>query len=199
MGRGDFTSSSSTMTKRRAIDADERALWQAAMRGVTRHRAGGKKASIAPNDSLSVPLGGRGQGEVGLTTGAAIPPPRLTSPPPRAEREKRESEAGIDRRQALRLKRGQLPIEARLDLHGMTQGEAHRELAAFVARNHAAGKRVLLIVTGKGTREGSGVLRAAVPRWLAEPALRPAVLTTASAVPRDGGDGARYLLLRRAR
>lgn len=81
----------------------------------------------------------------------------------------------------------------------MTQAEAHRELAAFVARNHAAGKRVLLVVTGKGTREGTGVLRAAVPRWLAEPALRDRVLATAPAVPRDGGDGARYILLRRAR
>lgn len=136
---------------------------------------------------------------MGLKTDAAIPPPHLTSPPSRAARDKKESEAGIDRRQALRLKRGQLAIEARLDLHGMTQAEAHRELASFVARHHAAGKRVLLVVTGKGTREGTGVLRAAVPRWLAEPALRDRVLATRPAVPRDGGDGALYILLRRTR
>ncbi|MGH6981326.1 MAG: Smr/MutS family protein [Stellaceae bacterium] len=115
------------------------------------------------------------------------------------EKSHRGTNGGIDRRQELRLKRGQLPVEARLDLHGMTQAEAHRALAAFVARGHAAGKRTLLVVTGKGTREGTGVLRAAVPRWLTEPALRDRVLSIAPAVPRDGGGGALYVLLRRAR
>ncbi len=97
-----------------------------------------------------------------------------------------------------------MSIEARLDLHGMTQAQAHRALASFLARSHAAGKRDVLIVTGKGTRQGAegsptGVLRRTVPRWLAEPALRQLVLATAAALPRDGGGGALYLLLRRTR
>ncbi|MGH6989108.1 MAG: Smr/MutS family protein [Stellaceae bacterium] len=92
-----------------------------------------------------------------------------------------------------------MPIEARLDLHGLTQAEAHRALAGFVAQSHGAGKRVVLIVTGKGSRDGTGVLKAAVPRWLDEPGLRDRVLAAAPAQPRDGGGGALYLLLRRAR
>ena len=92
-----------------------------------------------------------------------------------------------------------MPIEARLDLHGMTQEAAHRELAGFIARAAASGKRSLLIITGKGSREGGGVLRAALPRWLAEPALRARVLALAPAQPKDGGGGAFYLLLRRER
>jgi DNA-nicking Smr family endonuclease len=179
------------MTKRRAIDSDERALWQAAMRGVTRHRAKVKVEEDFPEMISPAPAkaGAHGDAERGASMDSGLRP----------KAGKKGEGQGIDRRQALRLKRGQLPIEARLDLHGMTQAEAHRALAAFVARGHAAGKRVLLIVTGKGTREGSGVLRAAVPRWLAEPALRPLVLTSEPAVPRDGGDGALYLLLRRSR
>ncbi len=178
---------------RRAIDPDESALWHAAMRGVTRHRAAAKKAAEVqePKKDNVVPAKAGAQGRRTSLT--------LDSRVRGNDDVTRHSEPGIDRRQALRLKRGQLPIEARLDLHGLTQAAAHRELAAFVARSHAAGKRVLLVVTGKGTREGTGVLRAAVPRWLSEPALRERVLATRPATPRDGGDGALYVLLRRAR
>jgi DNA-nicking Smr family endonuclease len=108
--------------------------------------------------------------------------------------------AGVDRRSAERLKRGKLPIEAKLDLHGHTQAEAHRELDAFLARAQGAGKRCVLIVTGKGTtKETGGVLRAQVPRWLNEPANRARVLAFAHAQPQHGGHGALYVLLRRQR
>lgn len=177
---------------RRAIDPDDIALWHAAMRGVARHRPATK--TPPPEVHKKNPVLPAQAGTQGQRT-APAPDSRVRANDDLGK----TSGEGIDRRQALRLKRGQLPIEARLDLHGMTQAEAHRELASFVARNHAAGKRVLLVVTGKGTREGTGVLRAAAPRWLAEPALRDRVLTTAPAVPRDGGDGALYILLRRAR
>lgn len=185
---------------RRAIDPDESALWHAAMRGVARHRAA-KKVAVPPKALSSEKIsatpakaGVHGKIEPGIAMDSGL----------RRNGDKEQPSGGIDRRQELRLKRGQLPVEARLDLHGMTQAEAHRELAAFIARSHAAGKRTLLVVTGKGTRSGvggspTGVLRAAVPRWLAEPALRDKVLSTAPAVPRDGGSGALYILLRRAR
>lgn len=104
--------------------------------------------------------------------------------------------AGLDRARFERLKRGQMAIEARLDLHGKTQDEAHRELSAFIARAQAQGRRLALVVTGKG-RDGQGVLRLSVPRWLNEPALRGRVLALANAQPRDGGSGALYVLLRR--
>jgi DNA-nicking Smr family endonuclease len=105
--------------------------------------------------------------------------------------------AGVDRATAERVKRGRYPIEARLDLHGMTQAEAHRVLAGFVSLARAAGRRCLLVITGHGRASG-GVLKAAVPRWLGEPELRHHVLAIAVARPGDGGTGALYVLLRRA-
>ncbi len=108
--------------------------------------------------------------------------------------------AGIDRANAERLKRGLHRIEARLDLHGMTQGEAHRALAAFIDASHDAGRRCVLVITGRGLgSSGSGVLKSSVPRWLEEPELRRHVLAIATAQPHHGGAGATYLLLRRHR
>ncbi|HEV2335387.1 MAG TPA: Smr/MutS family protein [Stellaceae bacterium] len=104
--------------------------------------------------------------------------------------------AGVDRATAERLKRGRMRTEARLDLHGMTQAEAHRALAGFVARSRAGGRRCLLVITGHGRMSG-GVLKTAVPRWLGEPDLRRHVLAIAPARPEEGGSGALYVLLRR--
>lgn len=106
---------------------------------------------------------------------------------------------GVDARNAERLRRGQLSIEARIDLHGMTQDAAHAALVGFVARGYDAGRRCVLVITGKGLREGTGVLRAAVPRWLNEPRLRGMILAFSHAQPRDGGEGALYVLLKRKR
>ena len=117
---------------------------------------------------------------------AALPPLTVGQP------------SGYDRANAERLKRGRHPVDARLDLHGMTQDEAHRALAGFIHGARAAGKRCLLVITGRG-KIGGGVLRAAVPRWLAEPEFRPHLLAVATAQPRDGGTGALYVMLRRTR
>ncbi|HTV89434.1 MAG TPA: Smr/MutS family protein [Stellaceae bacterium] len=105
--------------------------------------------------------------------------------------------AGIDRRTAERVRRGRYPLEARLDLHGMTQDEAHRALVGFVAGARAEGRRCVLVITGHG-RVSGGVLKAATPRWLAEPGLRAHILTIAPARPQHGGNGALYVLLRKA-
>jgi DNA-nicking Smr family endonuclease len=107
--------------------------------------------------------------------------------------------AGVDRRRAERLRRGQLPIEATLDLHGMTQARAHASLSRFVHDSVAAGRRCVLVVTGIGRMSERGVLREAVPRWLNEPDLRPHLLGFDHAQIKDGGLGALYLLLRRQR
>lgn len=107
---------------------------------------------------------------------------------------------GLDKRTALRLKRGQLKIEARLDLHGMTQAEAHARLAAFLAESQARGRRCVLVITGRGrTRPEGGVLRAAVPRWLNLAPCRARILAFATAQPGDGGAGALYVLLKKRR
>lgn len=118
------------------------------------------------------------------------PPPPLDTAAP----------AGLDRRSAERLRRGQVAIEAKLDLHGMTQDRAHAALERFIAGAVASGLRCVLLVTGKGrTQEEGGVLKRQVPRWLNEPAFRPHVLAIATARPNHGGEGALYLLLRRRR
>jgi len=140
-------------------------------------------------------------------TGAAKPPPRprpslSPTPPTKAKLPPLSlgGVAGVDRRTAERLRRGRLPVEARLDLHGSTQDEAHRRLVAFIARAAAAGLRCVLIVTGKGAvSQGGGVLRRRLPDWLAQADCRPHILSLTRAQPKDGGDGAFYVLLRRQR
>lgn len=108
--------------------------------------------------------------------------------------------AGLDRRNLERLRRGKLPIEATLDLHGLRQAEAHRRLEHFLADSQAAGKRCVMVVTGKGVHKSEGgVLRAAVPRWLNEPPNRARVLSFDYAQQKHGGTGALYILLRRRR
>ena len=106
---------------------------------------------------------------------------------------------GVDRRLAERLRRGQLPIQSTLDLHGLTKGEAHAAVQDFIARAAERDLRTVLIVTGKGRRDGGGVLKSALPRWLNEAPLRGHVLALAEARPEHGGTGALYILLRRRR
>ena len=106
--------------------------------------------------------------------------------------------AGLDKRKAERLKRGKLPIEARLDLHGQRLETAHAAVGRFLAEAQADGKRCVLIVTGKGRGEG-GLLRQEVPRWLNEPGNRARVISFDYAQPKDGGGGALYVLLKRIR
>ena len=127
------------------------------------------------------------------------PPPKAPPPKPRPELLHGDVR-DLDRRTADRLKRGQLPIEARLDLHGLTQVEAQRALDAFLSAGVAAGRRCVLVITGKGGVGGeAGVLRRAVPQWLNQPGAREKVLAFAYALPKHGGNGALYLLLKRQR
>lgn len=110
--------------------------------------------------------------------------------------------AGVDKRTNQRLVRGKLPIEGRLDLHGDTKQTAHRALEAFIKGAFSAEKRCVIVITGKGLRVDSGeigVLRQAVPQWLNSPVLRPMVLAYSHATPKDGGEGALYVLLKRKR
>lgn len=106
----------------------------------------------------------------------------------------------MDKRRAQRLRRGRLPIEARLDLHGLNQSDAHFALQRFVRQSAAVGRRCILVITGKGGRFAeSGVLRRQVPLWLNQADLRDKVLGFEHARPEHGGEGALYLLLRRPR
>lgn len=120
---------------------------------------------------------------------------------------------GLDRRTAQRLTRGQIDYEAKLDLHGYNRMEAQEALRFFLSRARSVGMRCVLVVTGKGESpysrhtlhgaqtwhapERPGILRSAVPRWLAEAEFRTLVVGFQPAHPRHGGGGAYYILLRR--
>ena len=154
---------------------------------------------MAPLRAHSVPPGKKD--DVAARASRATHSPSAPPAPAKASNVREpslDSLAGIDRANAERLKRGRHDIEARLDLHGLTQSEAHRALSGFVIDSQAAGRRCVLVITGRG-RLGGGILRAAVPRWLAEPGLRRHLLGIAQAQPHHGGGGALYLLLRRTR
>ena len=117
----------------------------------------------------------------------------------------------LDRRTDARLRKGKIPIEARLDLHGMTQDQARSALERFITDSVAQGRRCVLVITGKGTfrltGEGGGegdwtapvrgVLKRRVPEWLAGRPLSDVVLKVYPARVQDGGEGALYVYLKR--
>lgn len=106
----------------------------------------------------------------------------------------------LDRPTRNKLARGRLGIDGRVDLHGLTRAEAHGLLLSFLGRAHAAGMRHVLVITGKGASAGSdGVLRRALPQWLATPAFSGLVSGIEEAGRRHGGAGAFYIRLKRAR
>jgi DNA-nicking Smr family endonuclease len=173
---------------RRSLSREERALWEATTRTVAPLPQRGRAATPEPASRTPTPSTGRAR--------KPIPP----SGPAPLQALTPGVASGVDRRTAERQRRGQLPIEARLDLHGLTQDEAHRALIRFVTDAADRGMRNLLVITGKGSAsDATGVLKTVVPRWLNERALRPHILSFAWAQPRHGGAGALYVMLRRRR
>jgi DNA-nicking Smr family endonuclease len=167
------------MARRRSPTAAERALWGAAMRDVR---------PLDPTVTLPVfppPAGPE-------------PVPRIVVPAPVPASPR--APGGVDRATVERLKRGQVNVEARIDLHGMDQRTAFASLVGFVETSSRAGRRALLVITGKGpVSDGGGVLRRNAPNWLMSSPLAGRILTIQPAHTRHGGEGAFYLLLRRKR
>lgn len=103
------------------------------------------------------------------------------------------------------LARGQTRAEGTLDLHGLTQAQAHARLSGFLHRAQASGHGLVLVITGRGRAgegthdETRGVLRRMVPHWLSLPEFRTVVLGFQEAGTRQGGAGALYVRLRRRR
>jgi DNA-nicking Smr family endonuclease len=130
---------------------------------------------------------------------AQLPPLRQAPSAPAAYLKHGEAQ-GIDRRKLKRMQRGKLDIQARLDLHGFTQSQAQAAVIEFLERCQAQDKRNVIIVTGKGNaKEGGGILRARLPDWLNLPPNRQRVLSYDYSQPKDGGTGALYVVLRKAR
>lgn len=117
--------------------------------------------------------------------------------------------AHLDRQTARRLESGRLEVEARLDLHGLRQRDAHVALRRFLKAAQAKGQRHVLIITGKGAEPGAGssfyeeerrgVLKQAVPGWLAQPEFAALVVSFSPAPRRLGGEGALYVRLRKVK
>ncbi len=125
----------------------------------------------------------------------AAPGPKPPKPP------KPPALAPLDRRTLARVNRGALAIDARIDLHGMTQAAAHSRLIDFLGGAQASGARLVLVITGKGNSGGGngerGILRRLVPIWLASAELRSVVVGFDEAGRAHGGAGALLVRLRR--
>lgn len=124
------------------------------------------------------------------------------SPPPvkrAAQPLKLGAVTAMDKRTAQRFKRGDMQVDGRIDLHGLTLDQAHGALSGFIRRSHARGARCVIVVTGKGGERGVGKIRRETPEWLSRPDLRPLILAVTEARPHDGGAGALYVLLKRTR
>lgn len=105
---------------------------------------------------------------------------------------------GVDKRTAEKLHRGNIKMDAVLDLHGMNQLDAFEQLQHSIENLYQRKKRTLLVITGKG-EAGQGVLKQALPLWVNAASIRPMLLAFDVAQQKDGGSGAWYLLLKRQR
>ena len=180
--------------RKRVLSDEEHALWQTVAKQTKPLRKKPRPAK-APQESDAPVVAKAAHPELSPAT----KPVRVTkpvappSPPPLAP---------IGRRERAQLSRGRKQIDARLDLHGMTQVRAHRVLQDFLHRAHADGLSFVLVITGKGktgAESERGVLRRAVPQWLALPEFRTVVVGFDEAHIGHGGEGALYVRIRRAR
>jgi DNA-nicking Smr family endonuclease len=175
--------------RKRSLSEEERALWESVAKQVKPMR---KKPRAAK------PLG------PALEPHSEIRP--ATPPKPSVQVTKPKPTpplVPLGRRERSRLSRGRSEIDARIDLHGMTQMRAHRALLSFLQRAHAEGATFVLVITGKGKvgggEEERGVLRRQVPNWLNLPEFRALVVGFEEAHIGHGGEGALYVRIRRAR
>jgi DNA-nicking Smr family endonuclease len=191
---------------RRAVTPDEAALWDHATRALAPVKAKPRITETAPAAPSRSPQSEPATKPAGKSALRAAPrqplaPPRPPPPPPRTD---------LDRRHTRRIASGKVEIDARIDLHGLRQCDAHMRLRAFLLDAHARGLKTVLVITGKGgeAQKGDymadafgqprrGVLRRNVPAWLDEPELRAVVVGYTAAGVRHGGEGALYVQLRR--
>ncbi|MGH6683799.1 MAG: Smr/MutS family protein [Pseudolabrys sp.] len=175
--------------KRRVLSYEERVLWATVTRAIEPLRAGMLVTCDAGDDEIAessraIP-GLRAPKAVHVSSsGRANPAPPL---------------APLGRRMRQRVARGKQEIDARLDLHGLTQSEAHAALLRFLRNAHTRAARLVLVITGKGRGGEPGVLRRQVPQWLGLPEFRPLVIGFEDAHIAHGGEGALYVRVRRTR
>ena len=185
--------------RRRVLSADEQALWHAVSESTKPLKKRPRLTRVAVAEEPAVKTTAPKPAGKTASAGkqAAAPAPaalRRPEPPPLV---------AIARRERLQLSRGRKDIDARLDLHGLTQARAHRVLLHFLQQASEEGLSFVLAITGKG-RPGAeaserGVLRRQVPEWLSLPEFRSCVIGFEEAHVGHGGGGALYVRVRRAR
>jgi DNA-nicking Smr family endonuclease len=179
--------------RKRSLSEEERALWESVAKQIKPLR---KKARAAKPEAAEAPVSPKPAASVGPHPPAKIsraPKPEAPAAPPLAP---------LGRRERSQLSRGKKQIDARLDLHGMTQTRAHHALSGFLQRAHHDGLTFVLIITGKGkmgAESERGVLRRQVPQWLSLPEFRALVVGFEEAHIGHGGEGALYVRIRRSR
>ncbi|MFS4438092.1 Smr/MutS family protein [Paracoccaceae bacterium GXU_MW_L88] len=197
--------------RRRSLTADERDLWRRVAKAwdikpveeadSTEILTEAPPPEPAPRRDLFAEMAAP---QIGRRSRKA-PAVSVSEKPDPAEAHRRPEAPEMDRRKLDKMTRGRLPVEARIDLHGMRQHEAYGALIDFIARSHMRGLRLVLVITGKGQddpqrsffEERRGVLRHAVPGWLRQGPIRPYVMEIVTAHRRHGGAGAYYVYLRR--
>jgi len=176
--------SSSDGKRRRGLSAEERVLWTA----ITKSVAPLRDSDTAEDGDSSEHI----VRQIDTPSAEARPaaPATNTLPPPLAP---------LGRRMRTRVARGKEAIDGRLDLHGLTQSEAHTALLRFLRTATARDARLVLVITGKGGRgEGErGILKRQVPQWLSLPEFRTLIIGFEQAHVAHGGEGALYIRVRR--
>ena len=173
--------------KRRGLSQDERVLWSTVTRSIAPLREGAREPDIETEPALAE----RPRSAARKAKPIEPPMPAKSAPPL----------APLSSRMRRSVARGKEAIDARLDLHGLTQAQAHAALLRFLRQASAREARLVLVITGKGARgDGErGVLKRHVPQWLALPEFRSLVIGFEDAGVRHGGEGALYVRLRRMR
>jgi DNA-nicking Smr family endonuclease len=180
--------------RKRDLSEEERALWESVAKHTKPLR---KKHRAAKPETASPDIEAR----------VAAKPSAVPKPVPAASLAKMPKPAvpplaPLGRRERSQLSRGRKEIEARLDLHGMTQTRAHHALSGFLRRAHLDGLTFVLVITGKGKmgiESERGVLRRQVPQWLSQPEFRTLVVGFEEAHIGHGGEGALYVRIRRSK
>jgi DNA-nicking Smr family endonuclease len=178
---------------KRALSEEERSLWDSVARQVKPLRKKPRLVKAQASEPAS-------HTAVAKPTASPRPIPPMQAPKP--AKSAVPPLAPLGRRERTRLSRGKHEIDARIDLHGMTQTRAHRALFGFLQRAHHDGLTFVLIITGKGkvgAEAERGVLRRQVPHWLSLPEFRSLVVGFEEAHIGHGGEGALYVRIRRSR
>lgn len=185
--------------RNRALSEDERTLWKRVTETLTpleKKRCKLVRVAIKDDPIPPAPIAAAPK-PVKNKPAPTRPPARPARPTPPAA----PPLAPLDRRMLQQLARGKVSIDGKIDLHGMTQAEAYGRLHSYLAGAQARGRKVILVITGKGGDgyggEGRGILRRMVPMWLQMPEYRPIVTGFEEAHGSHGGAGALYVRIRR--